>query len=90
VRDATLIKTGAVGAVIAAICCATPVLVLGLGVLGLSAWLGWADYIALSALAAFVLLAGYGFRRRRSSAPGACCETSSNPPGASTPAGKSS
>lgn len=88
-RDATLIKTGVVGAVVAAICCATPVLVLALGALGLTAWLGWTDYIALSALVAFVLLAGYGFHHRRSSAPGAGCATSSIPPGASSPARKS-
>lgn len=88
-RDAALIKTGVVGAVVAAVCCATPVLVLALGALGLSAWLGWADYIALSALAAFVLLAGYGLHRWRSSAPGTCCETSGTAPGASPPAGKS-
>lgn len=88
-RDATLIKTGAIGAVFASICCATPVLVIALGAVGLSAWLGWADYVALSALVAFVLLAGYGFHRRRSSAPGAGCETSSTPPGASSPARKS-
>ncbi len=88
-RDAALIKTGVAGAIVAAVCCATPALVLGLGGLGLSAWLVWADYLALAALVAFVLLAGYGFHRRRSSAPGARCETSSTPPGASIPAGKS-
>lgn len=88
-RDATLIKTGVVGAVIAAICCATPVLVLALGALGLSAWLDWADYIVIPALVAFAALAAYGFYRRRSAAPGACCETAGTPPGASSPTGTS-
>ena len=35
------------GSVIAALCCFTPILVIGLGVVGLSAWLGWLDYVLL-------------------------------------------
>ena len=42
-KDATIVKTGIVGSVIAAICCATPVLVIALGAVGLSAWLGWIE-----------------------------------------------
>lgn len=88
-RDQTLIKTGGVGAAVAAICCFTPVLVIGLGALGLSAWLGWADYAAMAALVAFASLAGYGFHRRRSSARDACCAKPGDPPGISSPTGKS-
>lgn len=88
-RDATLTKTGVVGAVIAAICCFTPVLVLGLGALGLAAWLGWADYVAMTALVGFALLAGYGFYRRRSSSAGACCTTPGESPGTSAKTEKS-
>ena len=33
-NDSALIKTGAIGAVVAAICCATPVLVIALGAVG--------------------------------------------------------
>jgi mercuric ion transport protein len=44
-KDETLIKTGAVGAVIAAVCCATPVLVVALGAVGLSALTGYLDYV---------------------------------------------
>ena len=36
-KDATLIRTGAVGAIIAVVCSATPVLVIALGVVGLAA-----------------------------------------------------
>ncbi len=35
-KDATLIRTGVVGAVIAAVCCATPLLVIVLGAIGLA------------------------------------------------------
>lgn len=72
-KDATLIKTGAAGTVIAAICCFTPALVIGLGVAGLSAWLGWLDYVLLPALAIFIGITAYGIWRRRRAA--ACCET---------------
>ena len=36
-KDATILKTGIIGAAIAAICCATPVLVIALGAVGLDA-----------------------------------------------------
>ena len=39
-----LLCTGCTGTVIAAICCFTPFLVVVLGAVGLSAWLGWLDY----------------------------------------------
>lgn len=80
-RDAMLVKTGVAGAVVAALCCATPALVLALGALGLSAWLDWADYVVIPALVAFVALAAYGFYRRRSAGPGACCKTAGMQPG---------
>src|SRR3546814_17573703 len=38
-----LICTGGAGSVIVAICCFTPALVVLLGAVGLSAWLGWID-----------------------------------------------
>ena len=72
-KDATILKTGIVGTAIAAICCATPILVIGFGALGLSAWLGWADYVLLPAIAAFVGLTAYGLWRRHRAA--ACCAT---------------
>jgi mercuric ion transport protein len=37
--DRSLITTGAIGAALAAICCATPLLAVVLGGIGLSAWL---------------------------------------------------
>ncbi len=60
-----LIATGIVGTVIAALCCFTPVLVVLLGAVGLSAWLGWLDYVLLPALAFFVALTVYAIWRRQ-------------------------
>nr|WP_300301172.1 mercury resistance system transport protein MerF [Ferrovibrio sp.] len=74
----TILKTGIIGSVIAAICCATPVLGLALGALGLSAWLGWIDYVLIPALVLFLVITAYGFWRRERAA--ACCasDTQSN------------
>jgi len=63
--DRKLIATGIVGTVIAALCCFTPVLVVLLGAVGLSAWLRWLDYVLLPALAFFVALTVYAVWRRQ-------------------------
>lgn len=75
-NDATLIKTGAIGAVVAAICCATPVLVLALGAVGLSALTGYLDIVLLPILALCLGVLGYGLYKRRQNAA-ACCEPQS-------------
>ena len=62
-RDAALLRTGIGGGVIAALCCFTPVLVVLLGVVGLSVLAGWLDYVLLPALA-FVAIAVYALWRR--------------------------
>lgn len=72
--DQILIKTGVVGAVIAAVCCATPVLVILLGAVGLSALAGYLDYVLLPLLVLSIGLVGYGFISRRQSAAD-CCVT---------------
>lgn len=59
-----LLKTGIVGTVIAALCCFTPVLVVLFGVVGLSAVVGYLDYVLLPALAVFVLITIYAVIRR--------------------------
>lgn len=59
-----LLATGIVGSVIAALCCFTPVLVVAFGLLGLSTWLGYADYVLLPALAFFLGLTAYAVYRR--------------------------
>lgn len=66
-----LICAGSAGSVIVAICCFTPVLVVGLAAVGLSAWLGWLDYVLFPSLAFFLGLTAYGLWRRQRAA--ACC-----------------
>jgi mercuric ion transport protein len=63
--DKSLLCTGAAGSVIAAICCFTPVLVIAFGAIGLSAWVGWLDYVLFPMLAFFLALTGYGLYRLR-------------------------
>jgi mercuric ion transport protein len=64
-NDRTLVKTGVIGAVIAAVCCATPVLLIALGAVGLSTLTGYLDYVLLPALALCIGLIGYGLYRQR-------------------------
>ena len=52
-NDKNLLGIGIIGTVVAALCCFTPVLVVLLGAVGLSAIVGWLDYVLLPALAAF-------------------------------------
>jgi len=61
-----MLRYGVIGTVVAAICCFTPVLVLLLGAVGLSAALGWLDYVLLPALALFIGITIYAFWKRRS------------------------
>ncbi len=60
----TILRTGIVGTVIAALCCFTPVLVVLLGVVGLSALTGYLDLVLLPALAFFIGLTIYALWRR--------------------------
>jgi mercuric ion transport protein len=62
----TWLGVGIAGAVITAICCFTPVLVLLLGFVGLSALLGLLDFVLLPALAVFLIIVVYALYRRRS------------------------
>lgn len=65
-KDATLVKTGIIGTVLAALCCFTPVLVILLGAVGLSALTGYLDYVLLPALGIFIVLTIYAVWRRQS------------------------
>ena len=64
--DKRLIWTGGIGAALAAILCATPVLAVVLPMLGLVAWLAAADYVfpLLLVCLALVGLGLYRYRRR--------------------------
>lgn len=65
VDDRKLLWTGIVGTAITAVCCFTPVLVVALGALGLSARLGWLDLVLFPFLAVFVGLTALGVYRLR-------------------------
>ena len=56
----TLIRVGVVGTALVALCCFTPIMVLLLGVVGLSALTGYLDYVLLPALAVFIGLTMHG------------------------------
>ncbi len=59
-----LLRTGIIGTVIAAVCCFTPILVILLGTVGLSAMVGWLDYVLFPALAVFIGITIYALVRR--------------------------
>ena len=60
-----IIIVGAVGALLAAICCRTPLLAVLLGAVGLTAWLAKADYVLIPALVLCLGLVGFGLYRKR-------------------------
>jgi mercuric ion transport protein len=62
--ERSLIATGAVGAMLAVICCVTPLLAVVLGGIGFTAWLAKADYVLMPALFLGVALVGLGLYRR--------------------------
>lgn len=68
--DRGLLTTGVIGSVVTALCCFTPVLVVGLGTLGLAALTPWLDLVLLPLLALFLIITGGALwrilRRRRS------------------------
>lgn len=63
-----LLKVGAAGTLITALCCFTPVLFLLLGAVGLATLGAHLDYVLLPALALFTGVTVYALWRRRQSA----------------------
>ena len=59
-----LLKTGVIGSLIAALCCATPVLAVLLGALGLGWLVGYVDYVVLPVLVLCLGLVGYALWRK--------------------------
>jgi Membrane transport protein MerF len=64
-NDRRLLRFGIVGAIVAALCCFTPLLVLLLGAVGLASLTGYLDYVLLPALVFFVGLTMYAMYRKR-------------------------
>jgi mercuric ion transport protein len=65
-KDNKLLGIGIGGAIVAAVCCFTPLLVIGLTSVGLAAWAssGWLDFVLLGSLCIFLLIAGYALMQR--------------------------
>jgi len=61
----TFVRASIFGTIVLALCCFTPVLVVLLGVVGMSALTGYLDYVLLPALAVFIGLTIYAIRRKR-------------------------
>lgn len=61
----SLLRVGIVGTVVAVICCFTPVLVILFGAVGLSAAVGWLDYVLLPTLAVFVGITLYAMMKAK-------------------------
>ncbi len=64
-RHDTLLKFGILGTVFVALCCFTPLLVVLLGAVGLSAALGWLDLVLFPALAVFIGITLYALWKRQ-------------------------
>ncbi len=64
-KDKTLLRTGIIGSAVAAVCCFTPALVILVSAVGLSAVIGYLDYVLFPALAFFLALTAYGVYRMK-------------------------
>jgi len=62
------LKVGIFGTLFAALCCFTPFLVVLFGVVGLSAVVGYLDYVLFPALGIFIALTIYALWRKRARA----------------------
>jgi mercuric ion transport protein len=63
-----LFKVGIIGSVIAALCCFTPILVILFGALGISALVGYLDYVLFPLLGLFLLVMVVALVTKRGSA----------------------
>ncbi len=61
-----LLMVGIVGAIVTALCCFTPILVVLLGAMGLAALVGYLDYVLFPVLGVFLLLVVVAIYRYRS------------------------
>jgi mercuric ion transport protein len=75
-KDRALIATGAIGVVLAAICCAAPLLAVMLATASLTAWLAAGAYVLIPVLLICLALIGLRFRRRNKAA--ACSDPATN------------
>ena len=62
--DRNLLGWGIAGTLIAAVCCFTPILVVLLGAIGLSAWVAGLDSVLMAALVGCAALTVYALMRK--------------------------
>ncbi|SIS64614.1 mercury resistance system transport protein MerF [Salimicrobium flavidum] len=55
------------------LCCATPLLVISLGLLGLGAWVGYLDYVLIPLLIVFLILVFVSNKKRKNTSPNKDC-----------------
>jgi len=67
-QNGKLIGVGAAGAALSMLCCATPVLAILLGALGLTAFVAKLDYVLIPLFIASIALVIFALVRRRSCA----------------------
>ena len=63
--DEKLLKVGIIGTIGAALCCVTPILVILVTTVGLSAIVGWLDFVLFPALAIFIAITTYALWKKR-------------------------
>ncbi len=63
-KTSSILGVGIIGTITAALCCFTPVLVVLLGAVGLSALVGYLDVVLFPALGFFILLTIYALWRK--------------------------
>jgi hypothetical protein len=64
-KNSMLLKLGIGGSILAVLCCATPILVVLLGIVGLGALTGYLDYVLMPALVVFVGITIYALQKRQ-------------------------
>jgi mercuric ion transport protein len=77
--DRAVIATGAAGAILAAICCATPLLAAVLPLAGFAAWMAGAGLVVLPLMVAGLGLLAWALHHRRAKKAG--CETKTHKEG---------
>jgi mercuric ion transport protein len=70
-KNGTLLKTGITCTCVTALCCVTPALVILLSTVGLSAVVGYLDYVLLPALVVFIGITAYALIMQRKQRDGA-------------------
>lgn len=63
-KDKSLLRVGVIGSVVVALCCVTPMLVILVTAVGLSAIIGYLDLVLFPALAIFIGITVYALYRR--------------------------